>query len=127
MSLLMKSFDAVTSLVDFYGFRDKRDSTVDDLTVMIRRDVKRRTGAKEDRIMPYVQMHEFEGLLFSDVGTFRILPGVDSRVVEELRNILSGFRNPEEINDNKDTAPSKRISGVFRAYNKVVHGAAVAE
>lgn len=127
MSYLVKSFDAVTSLVDFYGFKDKGDSTVDELTEQIRRDVKKRTGVKEDMIMPYIQMHEFEGLLFSDVDAFRVVEGADSPIIEELRRTLSKFHTPEEINDSRETAPSKRISGVLPRYSKPVDGSMVAE
>lgn len=39
MAHLHRSFDVVTSLVDFYGFKDKGDSTVDDLEALLRREV----------------------------------------------------------------------------------------
>ena len=128
MAYLMRSFDAVTSLVDFYGFRDKGDNTVDELTELVREGVtNRRTRGREDRIIPYIQMHEFEGLLFSDVDAFRELDGADSQAINQLRRIGSEFQTPEEINDNRNTAPSKRISGVLRRYNKAVDGPMVAE
>ena len=72
MSQLRKSFDAVTSLVDFYGFRGKGSKSGNDLEQAVRN----RISQFDDRsVLPYVQLHEFEGLLFSDVEAFgRILP-----------------------------------------------------
>ena len=34
----------------------------------------------------------------------------------------TSFRNPEEINDNSETAPSKRLLKVFANYRKLFHG-----
>ncbi len=127
MAHLLKSFNAVTSLVDFYGFKEKGDNTADELTDMVHRGVKKRTGANDEKIIPYIQVHEFEGLLFSDVDAFRVVEGADSHAIGELRKIRLKFRTPEEINDNWDTAPSRRISGVLRRYSKLVDGPMIAE
>ena len=104
---LFHSFDAVTSLVDFYGFRRKGDRTVDELEEDLRQKLGRLWHPK--RVFPYVQRHEFEGLLFSDVSVFAGLVEAPDGSVEALQNIRSQFQTPEDINDNKDTAPSKRI------------------
>ena len=79
------------------------------------------------RVIPYVQQHEFESLLFSDVDAFAaVLPGVSNEVVPTLRHIRSQFPSPEDINDNPATAPSKRIAGAVPEYRKVVHGPLIA-
>ena len=44
-----------------------------------------------------------------------------------LRALRAQFPTPEQINDNSDTAPSKRIAGVVLRYNKRVHGPLLAE
>lgn len=77
------------------------------------------------RFIPYVQMHEFEGLLFADTEAFA--RGVFNHdLASGFRTIREEFSNPEEINDGPDTAPSKRISKLFRdhgfKYQKVVFG-----
>ena len=124
----MNSYFAVTSLVDFYGFKGKDNRTVDELTELVREGVtNRRTRGREDRIMPYIQMHEFEGLLFSDVDAFGVLDGMDSQAIDKLRSVRSKFKTPEEINDNRNTAPSKRILGVLPNYRKPTDGRFVAE
>lgn len=127
MANLIWNFDAVTSLVDFHGFRNKGDKTVDELTELVRGGVRKRTGLSDDRVLPYIQMHEFEGLLFSDVDAFRAVEGADSQTIDQLRRIRSSFRTPEEINDNWNTAPSRRISGVLRRFSKRFDGPPVAE
>ena len=75
----------------------------------------------------YVQRYEFEGLLFSDVSTFESLVDVPVASVKALHDIRTRFYTPEDINDNRDTAPSKRIEKVMPRYNKVVHGSLLAE
>ena len=121
MSQLRKSFDAVTSLVDFYGFRGKGSESRTDLEQVVRN----RISQFDDRsVLPYVQLHEFEGLLFSDVEAFgRILPDTP---VAELKLIRSEFVTPEEINDHPDTAPSKRLKTLIPRYQKPHVGPVVA-
>lgn len=117
MRYLRKSFDAVTSLVDFYGFRDKGSRQPDDLVETIRR----RIGRLDKRtVLPYVQLHEFEGLLFSNVEAFaRILPFAP---IADLKSIRSKFDTPEDINDRSESAPSKRIKTLIPQYRKALHG-----
>ena len=126
MAHLYRSFDVVTSLVDFYGFRDKRDKTAEELQALVRRQVQQKVGWNQDRVLPYVQEHEFEGLLFSDVDAFSALVDAPLGCVDLLRNIRAGFETPEDINDNKATAPSRRIKEVFPHYRKRLHGPLVA-
>lgn len=119
MSHLRHSFNAVTSLVDFYGFRRKGDKTVDELE----EDLRQKLGHPwyPEKVIPYVQRHEFEGLLFSDVSVFAGLIEAPERSVEALQKIRSQFQTPEDINDNKDTAPGKRIKKVIPQYDKKVN------
>ena len=126
MAYLYRSFDVVTSLVDFYGFRDKRDKTAEELEALVRREIRQKIGLNQNRALPYVQKHEFEGLLFSDVSAFSALVDAPLESVDLLGNIRSGFATPEDINDNKATAPSRRIKGVIPRYRKPLHGPLVA-
>ena len=121
MRRLRHSFDAVTSLVDFYGFRDKGAKSADDLVQAI----LGRIGDVDPRfVFPYVQVHEFEGLLFANPDAFgRILPDAP---VPELRSIRLSFETPEDINDRSETAPSKRIAKLMPTYRKRLHGPKVA-
>ena len=117
MRHLRHSFDAVTSLVDFYGFRGKGAMTPDGLVEAIRDLIG---GFEDASVFPYVQVHEFEGLLFSDVDAFdRVFPDPPTA---DLRSIRSAFKTPEDINDNAMTAPSKRIAKLIRDYRKTLDG-----
>ena len=57
----------------------------------------------EERFIPYIEMHEFEALLFSEASILANKIGVDTGQIED---ILDEFGEPEEINDGQDTAPS---------------------
>ena len=128
MAGLFWKYNFVTSLVDFYGFRDKGEKTIEELEENISETVDKRIGRSWDqsRIFPYIQQYEFEGLLFSNVGSFRLIPEVDEECLEKLGQIRQQFETPEHINDNSTTAPSKRITALIPTYNKVLHGLLVA-
>ncbi len=85
------------------------------------------TSFNRQRFIPYVQMHEFEALLFSKPD---VLAGViqEPKATGALQTIANKFpTTPEEIDDNPQTAPSKRILGIFPGYQKVLHGNIVAQ
>ena len=129
MAGLYHTHDAVTSLVDFYGFQNRGGRSVEALEAHLREKVGERVGEGWDasRVFPYVQMHEFEGLLFSDVEVFANQIGFPDDCADVLRAVRAQFTNPEDINDHPETAPSKRIAGVIPKYKKVVHGPMLAE
>lgn len=123
LTKLLRSFDRVTTLYDFYGFRGKDEAeSKESLEQKILESVKHSRG----KLIPYVQMYEFEGLLFSSPQAIEnnIPPhrGL-SDWAQQVVNKFSG--NPEEINDSKHSAPSKRLSGKAR-YIKTIHGPDIA-
>ena len=77
------------------------------------------------RFIPYVQLYEFEGLLFSNPESIASEIGRPGLVVDFIK-IRREFATPEHINDNVITAPSKRIKGLFSQYDKVIHGSLIA-
>lgn len=76
------------------------------------------------RFVPYIEMHEFEALLFSDA---RILAEMTDIDISALNRILDEHGEPEEINDNPLQAPSKQIMALNNRYRKVAMGKAIAE
>jgi Domain of unknown function (DUF4276) len=81
----------------------------------------------DTRFVPYIQIHEFEGLLFSGTDQFSaVFPG-SSPEVQRLRRIRDEFDSPEHINDGAETAPSKRICNIFPAYAKTSYGLTIAK
>lgn len=80
----------------------------------------------ETRFHPYVQMYEFEALLFCDPAAIcSALREPHSH--RDIQAIRDSFRTPEEINDDPDNAPSKRLLKKFRGYRKRIHGLIVAQ
>ena len=72
-----------------------------------------------------ITIHEFEGLLFSNVTSFDKI--TDSKSIIQLQEIRDKFDTPEYINNSSDTAPSKRIGKIIEGYAKVRDGTIVAE
>lgn len=73
------------------------------------------------RFVPFVVMHEFEGLLFSDCAAFSNSIGRPN-LEADFRAIRDRFPTPEEINDSPDTAPSKRVEALVPGYQKPLLG-----
>lgn len=123
--------DRLTTLVDYYGFQDAEDRTRDELERDILDCVERYTVGIDSRfVCPYVQMHEFEALLFSDVEQFQyVLDGWNEEVRQKLIKIRAQFPTPEDINNSRQTAPSKRILASFPdgSYSKTEHGPVIAD
>ena len=78
------------------------------------------------RFLPYLQLHEYEGLLFSDPTVFAASIG-QQQLATRFVQIRQAFATPEDINDNPNTAPSKRIVGAYPAYRKLLDGLRAAQ
>ena len=130
LSFLYSETDRVTTLVDFYGFKDRAARSRVELEAAILAGVARSTRGYDPRfVLPYVQMYEFEGLLFTEPQAFEeVLDGWNDYTKRALEAVAQEFTSPEEINDSRETAPSKRIQRIFEgAYFKTVHGPLIAE
>ncbi len=77
------------------------------------------------RFIPYVQMHEFEALLFSDPKL--LADGLELPDDAATQSIRDQFGSPEEINDSQQTAPSKRIMGLNAGYSKALDGIRISQ
>lgn len=123
--------DRVSTLVDFYGFQDRAGRDPMQLQADVGAAAQAKAAGHDPRhVLPYVQRHEFEGLLFTHPPAFECAEdGWNERVKEALTAVAQAFPNPEDINDSPETAPSKRILGIFPAgsYSKVEHGPLIAE
>jgi len=125
----------VTTMFDYYRLpsdwpgrdeakRKKLISTkAEEIERAIHADVCGELGGSFDgaRFLPYIQMHEFEALLFSSTGVLAEAvppPNLQAR----LDAIVQECGEPEGIDDDPETAPSKRICALVPGYQKVVHG-----
>ena len=83
------------------------------------------SGFNARRFVPYVMMHEFEAMLFSDCDGLAV--GIrQPTLAPRLQAVRDEFATPEAIDDSPDSAPSKRIEGFFPGYRKRLMGTAAA-
>src|SRR5437016_2174045 len=66
-------------------------------------------------------LHEYEAMLFAEP---RIIAAVlnDPLKADELQAIRAPFACPEEIDEGRETCPSKRLMKLFARYRKPLHG-----
>lgn len=76
------------------------------------------------RFIPYIQLHEFEALLFANNNGFKAYFTDDQALATDA--IVNAFDNPEEINTHPEYAPSKRILSIKNDYNKPIEGNLIA-
>jgi hypothetical protein len=81
------------------------------------------------RFIPYIQLHEYEALLFVDPSKMELFYSEHPTQIAELQKIAVANPNPELIDDGKQTAPSKRIIAHLPDYEgaKLVVGPQTAE
>ncbi|MEN6351577.1 MAG: DUF4276 family protein [Syntrophomonas sp.] len=84
------------------------------------------TDIHERRFIPYLQLHEFEALLFTDIRKMNVFYLDKEREIRELIDFAETYDSPELINDGQMTAPSKRIIKKIPEYEKVLVGPKVA-
>ncbi len=123
----------VTSLIDYYkldtGFPNYNESQIiqdkfmklDSLEEAIGNDIS------NPRFIPYIQLHEFEGLLFSSMEGFNYLTDVPQDNLIILEQLVNSYNNPELINEGVRTAPSKRLMSLIPGYQKTFHGPIIAD
>ena len=78
----------------------------------------------DSRFIPYIQLHEFESLIFAAPQNL----GVEYLAHDDqIKNLIAmvGDKNPELINDGEKTAPSKRILKQIPEYRKTTSGVSV--
>jgi len=71
----------------------------------------------DPRLIPYIQLHEFEALLFCDLGELRTRISGSGPALEALARSVAHL-DPEDINQGPATAPSKRIIQHIPIYEK---------
>lgn len=103
---LLGSFGHVSSLYDFYGFKSRDGMDVDELeaTIADRVDPPRR-----ERLTPYLQMHEFEALMFATPDHTHEWLGGPIASKDQMQADVAEKGPPEAVNDSPQTSPSHRI------------------
>ena len=133
----------LTTFFDYYGILEKhnypkyKEAKIDQTNGKIGVELMEQ-GLKDDleqnrinvkNFIPYIQLHEFEALLFSSEVGFEFQYD-NEKVLRGLKSIAPLYETPEDINDSPTTAPSKRIIAILEKngdkYEKVIDGDAIA-
>lgn len=73
----------------------------------------------EPRFVPYLQLHEFETLVFADTSALEFLFDDVGAAIKGLNKVVTKYGDVEKINDSPNTAPSKRIIQLIPRYEKL--------
>lgn len=142
LSILQKQFrdntsehHMFTTMFDYYALPDDFPGVEESTEIQ---NVRDRISFLEDKFaedmgrgafIPYIQLHEFEALLFVDIIKLQTEYPLSSEKIRILKKETDIYGDPELINNSPDTAPSKRIIAALAQdyhYNKVQSGTAVA-
>ena len=77
----------------------------------------------DHRFIPYLQRHEFEALVLASLDALSELLDAEDDLegLKLLREDISGTP-PEDVNEHRETAPSKRLMARIPGYSKTLHG-----
>lgn len=131
------SFVKLTTMLDYYKLpqdtpgvkwtkqnKMKPEEAAVHIENQIWNDLKDKLVCKE--FFPYIQLHEYEALLLSDIDSFQSI-GMNTAMIAALKKEISKFPTPEYVNNSEQTAPSKRILRVYKQYQKISDGTIIAE
>ncbi|NLG15218.1 MAG: DUF4276 family protein [Lentisphaerae bacterium] len=140
MHLKQRPDTFLTFLVDYYGIKsdwpgytESRQQSIhthkaEIINLATAKEVKRLFPKLNPtrRFIPYVSMHELEALYFSDPACLAEKLGARQADIDA---ILAQCGEPENINDNPDTAPSKRLENLRKrtGFKKTSTGIAIAQ
>jgi hypothetical protein len=123
----------VTTFIDYYalpanfpGVENLDDALNKDQKVEIIQESLHAYYQGHRSLIPYVQMHEFESLLFSHPRGFQEYLDPAKGDVNALLSIIDQYENPEDINNRKETSPSHRLLAHYPDYNKHLLGNMIA-
>jgi len=120
-------FDLYRLPEDFPGY-EEATSLNDPVARVIALERALAEDVGDPRFIPYIQLHEFEALLFSDISKLAVAYSDSSRnkAIKNLGAIPGKFDTPEHIDDGQETSPSQRIRKEIPDYHKRSVGPIVA-
>ncbi len=134
--LLNDSDAIVTTLIDYYGLpedfpeRSSAASLADPRHRAERLEGAFAAAIGHPRFRPFLALHEFEAWIFAvpDVAAEHLSQPFLSRLLARSASDAGG---PELVNDNRETAPSRRLQGMLQqvgqAYRKTLDGPDIVE
>ncbi len=120
------STTVLTTLIDYYGFPSDAPGMADRPAGSPYARVEHVESALADavdstRFVPHLVLHEIEAWVLADSSRLANLLG-NSSGAAQLAQVVAAESGPEMVNDGIDTAPSKRIKGVYPMYGKTLYG-----
>ncbi|WP_306366525.1 DUF4276 family protein [Nocardiopsis sp. CC223A] len=120
------SIQVLTTLVDYYGapsdapgMKNRPQGTPYDRVAHVESAIAEAVG--DPRFLPYLILHETEAWVLACAETLGELVE-EPRLADSLRAIVESAGGPELVNDGPNTAPSKRIEGLYPTYRKTRDG-----
>lgn len=126
----------VTTFIDYYGIKDsyqypcwtESKGIADKYERITLLESAMGTDVDSYKFIPYIQLHEYEALLFNNKDSFtNILPENELQDEAALIDVIAKFPNPELINDKLETSPSHRLKKIIPTYDKIIYGYCLAE
>lgn len=124
----------VTTFFDYYGVKTKNFPNWIETEGINKANVRERIEILENgmleeidsnlryRFIPYIQLHEFEALLFNNIEVFDNNFKRSEFNRANLLDVLNEFPDPELINQKIETSPSHRLIEIIPSYNKILYG-----
>lgn len=126
--LFTTMFDYYALPNDFPGYYESKN--IQDVRIRIKHlEESFASDINRSNFIPYLQLHEFEALLFTDIGKLKEEYPKAEKGIAKLKEATESYSDPELINNHPDTAPSKRIIKALKNiynYDKVKSGTATA-
>ena len=119
----------ITTLLDFFRLpTDFPNFTLDSHRISEIEDAMKRElrdVVATSCFLPYIQRHEMESLMFTNMDGFEIVVDNEEQLAQ-LQSIIDEYPNPEDIDGGPETAPSKRLMNIF-PYSKTTDGELILE
>ncbi len=119
----------VTTLFDLYGLPDDfpgvdvHGAGSDTAHRCAALEASLAAAVDDHRFIPYLQRHEFETLVLASLSSLReLLDAEDDLSGLSALEAMIADAAPEDINDGKTTAPSKRLLAHVPGFSKTLHG-----
>lgn len=116
----------VTTMIDYYalpsdfpGYNERPNGTCYQRVEFMENQFS--NDINHTNFLPYLQLHEFEALVFACADKLPVAFVNKNREIQQIAAINNEFDSPEEINENPNSAPSKRLKNIFSEYQKTFH------
>lgn len=122
--------DYYTSMFDYYGLPDDFPKCPHQVVNVINKvECLERCFAKDldiPNFIPNIMLHEFEALVFTGLDyLIEDYPGKEKAIETLKKQLIKCKGAPEDVNNDRSTAPSKRLEKALGKYNKIKSGVTV--